>query len=429
MGANEDIGKGYKKRLDGYQVSPSDNLWDRIEADLDKKKKRRIPFWLFFGGFGVLLLSFGTWYVINSMNESSIEENSIQLIELNTIENSLEKVVNSEAIDESIDDFDKKENLSEESKNNEVSNETQYTNSSSNRSYSNNQNQNSTTANKKLKSKKSSSKSSTTLSNKALSTIEPYGIVFFDWELTPFSFEFPEIEEVKMRKKKQNDKLIWDVKLYGGPSYFTNLSKGSALDFSLSDNQIKGNIEWYVGVMANFQINERSTLGLGIERFQGSYTTLDADVTNENGFLVATPGFTGVSINPNALVNSNLGNSSTIDLKQQFTYLEFPLQYTYQLFQGKLNWDIYGGLGFVVLSDDSIIAESSNGNSVEIGRGSNLNKTSLNAHFGAGVSYSLSKKFILSLEPRFKYYLKPLNDNAKFNPFAIGIGLGVRYKF
>ena len=109
MGANEDIGKGYKKRLDGYQVSPSDNLWDRIEADLDKKKKRTIPFWLFFGGLGVLLLSFGTWYVINNMNELSTEENSIQLIEQNTIENSLEKVVNSESIDETLDDFDKKD--------------------------------------------------------------------------------------------------------------------------------------------------------------------------------------------------------------------------------------------------------------------------------------------------------------------------------
>lgn len=47
MENRKDIGKALKDKLENLDKSPSDALWNSIEKDLDKKKKRRIFFWLF----------------------------------------------------------------------------------------------------------------------------------------------------------------------------------------------------------------------------------------------------------------------------------------------------------------------------------------------------------------------------------------------
>jgi len=46
MENKREIGKLFKDKLDYLDKSPSDNLWASIESDLNKKRKRRILFWL-----------------------------------------------------------------------------------------------------------------------------------------------------------------------------------------------------------------------------------------------------------------------------------------------------------------------------------------------------------------------------------------------
>ncbi len=433
MAANEDIGKGYKRRLDGYQESPSDNVWERIESKLDENRRRIFPLWLYFGGIGVLLLSLGTWYFVEQTTINNDHENPNNIVNQNGLKNQpgLNNQHNLNASEKS----ESEEDLLNDEIHVKHSDSANTTEKEKIASYTVNKNkslkntlQKSTNIDSKANEEFINSVNSILLNN-AISNLQPYAIVFFNLELTPFTFEFPKLEEdTKSKKTKEESSSSWDVKIYGGPSYFNNFASGNSLDASLVDNDGEGNIQWNFGIMVNFQVNERSTVSLGIERFEGSYTTLNADITSESGVLVNSSSFTGIDFNPGALINNPLGSSSEIDLSQQFTFIEFPLQYSYQILKSKINWDVYGGIGFVVLSNDQIFAESSNGNRIAIGNGSNLNKTFINASFGTGISYDLSKQFILSLEPRFKYYFKPVNDNSKFNPFALGIGFGIRYK-
>jgi|GEM_PF-3383225 len=50
MEDKKDIGKAFREKLDSLDRMPSDALWDTISKDLDKKKKRQLPFWFYICG-------------------------------------------------------------------------------------------------------------------------------------------------------------------------------------------------------------------------------------------------------------------------------------------------------------------------------------------------------------------------------------------
>jgi hypothetical protein len=55
MEHKKDIGKAIKDKLDAFDKAPGDHLWAAIEADLPKKKKRRLlPFWISFISIAVV---------------------------------------------------------------------------------------------------------------------------------------------------------------------------------------------------------------------------------------------------------------------------------------------------------------------------------------------------------------------------------------
>lgn len=57
MEHNKDIGKAIREKLESLDRTPHNDLWQSIEADLPKKRKRRIlPFWLMFVSIAVIAL-------------------------------------------------------------------------------------------------------------------------------------------------------------------------------------------------------------------------------------------------------------------------------------------------------------------------------------------------------------------------------------
>lgn len=57
-----EIGEAFRNKLTNLEKMPSDDLWSIIESDLNKKRKKRILFWLIpilmsVGIFSVLLIS------------------------------------------------------------------------------------------------------------------------------------------------------------------------------------------------------------------------------------------------------------------------------------------------------------------------------------------------------------------------------------
>jgi cytoskeletal protein RodZ len=58
MENKNDIGKALREKLDLLDKTPGDHVWEGIEAELDRKKKRRVlPFWLRLFVVALILVS------------------------------------------------------------------------------------------------------------------------------------------------------------------------------------------------------------------------------------------------------------------------------------------------------------------------------------------------------------------------------------
>lgn len=70
MEHKKDIGKAIREKLKPLDKSPGDHLWAAIEADLPKKKKRRIlPFWLSF--ISVIVIGLLLWTLLGNPGSDS----------------------------------------------------------------------------------------------------------------------------------------------------------------------------------------------------------------------------------------------------------------------------------------------------------------------------------------------------------------------
>lgn len=115
MENRKDIGKKFKEKLAQLEKFPSNDLWNSIEKDLNKKKKRRIFFWffpaLFVVGFTASILIFNQKQNIDSTDEK--EEVNLNEKKLNTIVISIDKKDEKSNNDNEIDKA--KEELNKES--------------------------------------------------------------------------------------------------------------------------------------------------------------------------------------------------------------------------------------------------------------------------------------------------------------------------
>ena len=135
MENRKDIGKKFKEKLAHLEKSPSNDLWNLIEKDLNKKKKRRIFFWFFPAllvvGLTASILLFNQKQNIDSTDEK--EEVNLNVKTLNSIVISTNKKDKKSNNDNEIDKS--KEELNKESAtgktNKKVTNALQKTNTSS----------------------------------------------------------------------------------------------------------------------------------------------------------------------------------------------------------------------------------------------------------------------------------------------------------
>jgi len=65
------------------------------------------------------------------------------------------------------------------------------------------------------------------------------------------------------------------------------------------------------------------------------------------------------------------------------------------------------------------------------GKTNDINTFTYSGSLSLGFGYPLSKRLSLSLEPFFKYYLKPINSNPQTDvyPYSLGVMSGVRFMF
>jgi hypothetical protein len=115
---------------------------------------------------------------------------------------------------------------------------------------------------------------------------------------------------------------------------------------------------------------------------------------------------------------------------QNFQYIEIPLYLRYTVLDSRFDVELLGGLSSNVLVGNQTYMESSSGKSL-VGKTRDMQLMNYSGTLGVGLKYGVSKRIFLNLEPRIKYYLNSLNNNAdvSYKPYTIGVYTGISYQF
>lgn len=265
------------------------------------------------------------------------------------------------------------------------------------------------------------------------------------------------IEYIEEREDEKHQKTIadatpqdrWMIMPNMAPVYYNTLGSGSSIDPKFANSPKSGDFNYSYGVQVGYAVNKKLSVRAGINKVNMGYTTNNiefAAVPIEQGLMsidygsasyVVTVGPPGTLPNPASdtptLVNGeqlvprsgNIGGSMT----QNLGYYEVPLELRYNFVDTKFGFHMVGGLSTLFL-DENNITVSSNGFENVIGKANNLNSISFSANLGLGVDYKLSRRFVLNVEPMFKYQINTYtNSNTDFRPYFIGVYSGLSFRF
>jgi hypothetical protein len=154
-------------------------------------------------------------------------------------------------------------------------------------------------------------------------------------------------------------------------------------------------------------------------------------VTNGNiegaGYFNRYDGLSAVSsINP---VYSNTGEAD-ITLTQYFDYLEVPLVIKYKIIDRKIDFNLTGGVITNFLFSNRVNI-SRNGDTEYFGETTDINNINYQGSLGMGIEYPVTSVFSFTVEPRFRYYINPIDKTAAINvhPYSFGFYAGFNYLF
>jgi hypothetical protein len=127
-------------------------------------------------------------------------------------------------------------------------------------------------------------------------------------------------------------------------------------------------------------------------------------------------------------VNAIDNQLESATLKQLLDYIEVPLMVRYSLFNSKPVITLAGGFSTNFLVDNNVYVID-NGEHINAGETEGINGVTYSSSIGIGLELPLGKSIRFSLEPRFKYYLSPVNSQGynSFRPYSFGVFGGISF--
>jgi hypothetical protein len=121
-------------------------------------------------------------------------------------------------------------------------------------------------------------------------------------------------------------------------------------------------------------------------------------------------------------------SETTVNIEQNFQYLEVPFLLRYKIIDRKFGFNLLGGVSSNILVGNNtsltIGDEVSN-----IGGSRDIKNFNYMGNVGLGFDYSLGKNILFTFEPQFKYFLNSINQSNLITnrPYMIGLYTGVRF--
>ncbi|MEM1339383.1 MAG: outer membrane beta-barrel protein [Bacteroidota bacterium] len=472
----------FKEKFSDFQEVPDNSMWERINASLDKKRKKRvIPIWWQLGGAAALLAIL--LYIVNPFEYTKETDLPVVDTELqqkrSTPEDALkdtEKIVapgsNIDAI--RIVDGDTQEMGSEKedrpsgitsSPRNTYDGKTDV---SSNQMAVTSETLEGTNENKAAvpleqqftqerqevastdtdKHNKLPENSKNTQNGDQLK-LEEAAIAQGDDENKKSIYEAIEDQEALEKDviAMAAPKNRWSMGATLAPVYFNSLGEGSPIHSNFAPNSKSGKINLSYGVTVAYNVSKKLSIRSGVHKVDFGYDTNDivfsSSLTTSTNELIDNINYAQTSRNlvvePKA--NSVAAFSDNIEVTsgeiaplegrmvQQLGYVEVPMELNYALVDKKLGINIIGGVSSLFLIDNTVSLESED-LITEMGEANNVNSLNFSTNIGVGFNYKIAPKVQFNVEPMFKYQLNTFSDTAgNFRPYSIGVYSGLNYRF
>lgn len=448
MDDKKDIGKAFKERLEELQESPSDLIWNKIESELDQKKKRIIPFWIKIAGVAVLLLTIGGVLVqknrktdakteitnqnksIKNKEEVSKENNTDYPLgnkkdyQISTENKNVKKTNKKNELDNTNNISIPKRNNTSISKNKSIENR-ENSQSNNSHSYAKKQKYKTTNLNKTTKVDRFSSKyidNNKVKEKREFATTIYHPISSKKYNYLNFCFaELPKIKEDNLsREKEMKEKLSWKVSVKGTPIFSGSILNDYFIDSSLDDN-VSYNVGISYGLQLSVPISNDIRLRTGIHKLNFSSNVHKIDI-NALGYTSNISYVEGVI--DEGSIYTTYADEESIDLTQKINYFEIPLEVSFRLLDKKIGVNVITGMSALMLGKNTVHIN----NETKIGRVKNLNKLSYTGNIGLGIHYKFTKEINISVDPLFKFKFRGYN-NVNNVSYYFGVYSGFSYKF
>lgn len=456
MNENKKIDRLFQEKFKDFEVFPDNIVWENIEQQITKKKKRRIiPLWLRFGGAAailLLLISSGFWY-FNQPTTGQDVPNEIIITNTDKNDNLLNESNSTDQKEVKLDpdpiQITQKQNL--------ISTSTQenYQGKSNRPKTSEKVRKAEEIIETKLQEEEISNKGITNLTpdldsknetDNLIDLTESKNVIAFEEKKDLQQDQIKDIqEELEKTEVEESNTIIkknkWSIGSTLAPVYFNTLSDGSPIDASLANNEKSSNASVSYGLKINYRLSDKLSVQSGINTLELGYKTenvatllssslLDNSSTNiETNVEGVSLAVLSTTAQGSDLPNQRSSFDSSGFLDQTLGYVEIPMELKYNLLEKKLGVNVLGGFSTYFLYRNHV-AVTSFGKTTTLGEASNINSLNFSGNIGLDFDYNISKKLFINISPMFKYQFNTFSRSAGgFQPYYFGIYSGLNFRF
>lgn len=250
--------------------------------------------------------------------------------------------------------------------------------------------------------------------------------------------DFPEPDFVSNLNKSESGILAYATGIRVAFSAGRRISVQSGMYYSRYGQQ-KSNIETFD--YSNTEVTANETARATYLAISNS-TGIIYSNNPENAGFYKTNTYAAGSKDPNtdqmsfsglngfSTINPAPAEESDITVEQLFDYLELPLTVKYKIIDRKFDFSLSGGFITNFLVGNTVKLEQ-NGETTRFGKTDEINQINYLGSVGLGFEYPLVSGFSISIEPRLRYYLNPIDKSTNVNvhPYSFGLFAGISYKF
>lgn len=212
------------------------------------------------------------------------------------------------------------------------------------------------------------------------------------------------------------------ISVFYGPALFGSLNSKSMISPRMNDLSKSHPITSHYGVYVKTMYDK-----IG---FRAGFSKINLKTsTRLNQNLI--PDYTNINLKTEINVKETFGDSNQVDLVQNLSYYELPLEFNYAIKkdESKIGIEAFTGFSFLILDKNKLYLKSENVSQQNIGEAKNISGVNFSYNLGLGLSYKLTERIALDINPLFKYYLSTFNKNEEAKPYSISLQSGVSYKF